>query len=95
MTTELAGRAGIAIRAVGGLELIAAAEAPAFLDACSGVGARVLGVEGFRIWEGGVEPDMNAIADLSGVLDPDDSVAEARGFVSAAASDLSFDFTLA
>lgn len=74
MTTELAGRAGLSVRAVGGLGLIAATDAPAFLGACSGVGVHVLGVEGFRASDGGVEPDMDAIADLSDVLDPDESV---------------------
>jgi hypothetical protein len=55
------------------------------LEACRAAGVRVLGVEGFRIAGEAVQPDMDAILDLSDVLDPEVSVSEARRFLRAVA----------
>lgn len=38
------------------------------LDCCEKYGFSVLGIEGFRVSDGGRVPDMNCIADFSGLL---------------------------
>ncbi|MDP8910202.1 MAG: hypothetical protein M3N47_14050 [Chloroflexota bacterium] len=95
LTTELASSVGIPVRRAGSLELITWFDAAAFLDECSKAGVRVLGVEGFRLPGGKTLPDMSAIADLSDVADPAESVAEARKLVAEiGAPDLLLEFTL-
>jgi hypothetical protein len=55
----------------------------------------VLGIEGFRLTESEIRPDMRAIADFSGITDPRESVDEARSFFDeVSGSDLYFDFAL-
>lgn len=94
VTARLARQTGLPVRTVGGLHLMASADAPAFLDACSAAGVRVLGFEGFRVLEDSVEPEMDVITDLSDLVDPEESIREARAVVESAESDLFFDFTL-
>lgn len=96
MIRRVARRARIQIFEVGGLQLVAASDAPAFLEACRAEQCLILGIEGFRVIESGVQPDMDAIADFSEVDDPAESVAEATDFFdSVADSELVFEFTLA
>ena len=95
LTAELATSAGISFRRSGGLELIGSADADAFLDECAKAGARVLGIEGFRLGGGKTRPDMSAIADLSGIEDPGASVDEARAAVAEIGQPgLLFEFTM-
>jgi hypothetical protein len=88
-------KAGIEIREVGGLQLVALADARAFLEACEAAGVLVLGVEGFRLDSGQVHPDLGAIADFSQLTDSRESVLEARSFVEAVGQpEMLFDFAL-
>lgn len=95
LTAELAAAVGIPVRRTGSLELVRSLDAVAFLDECSKAGVRVLGFEGFRITDGETRPDISAIADLSDVEDPTESVEEARTIVDdIAAPALLLEFTL-
>ena len=95
VTLHVARQLDIPVHISGALSLVAANDVPRFLDGCKLVRARVLGIEGFRLHGGGVRPDMDAIADLSRVVEPGASVEEARVFTSQfAGSDLLFEFTL-
>lgn len=91
----LAKRAGVRLRSRPGVDLVAAADAPRFLDACEAEGVRVLGLEGFTLRGEELWVDMERIADFSSVTDPDESVREGRLFVArVTAPGLLFDFTL-
>ncbi len=95
LTAELAAALGIPVRRTGSLELIPSSDAATLLDECSKAGVRVLGFEGFRVTDGETRPDMSAIADLSDVEDPTESVEEARTIVDQiVAPDLLLEFTL-
>lgn len=88
-------QAGIGIREVVGLQLVAFADVRAFLDACAAAGVLVLGIEGFYFDSGQVRPDMGAIADFSQMTDSKESVLEARSFIEAVGRpEMLFDFTL-
>lgn len=92
---EIAAAAGVRLRERGGLALFDADSARAFLDACAKSGVRVLGIEGFDVAGDAVRPDMNAIADLSPIADPEASVAEAKAFLDGlGTTPLLFDFVL-
>jgi len=55
----------------------------------------VLGIDGFYVDNGELEPIANAIADFSDLKDPEQSVLEAKEFIEAVgAQDVLFDFTL-
>lgn len=55
----------------------------------------MLGIEGFKLLDRGVQPDMSAIADPSELDDPAESVAEAKIFLEALSdTDLAFDLVL-
>lgn len=93
---DLAGRAGVRIQNVAGLQLINVADVPALLQVLGRSGVRVVGAEGFHV-EGPdeVRPAMDAILDLSDVTDPAESVVEAERFISSvAAHDLFFEFVV-
>jgi hypothetical protein len=93
---ELARMASVKLHHQGGLLLISSEDAPRFLDACERQEVLVLGVDGFRILDGVVEPDMNAIADFSTLVDAQESVTESRRFVAAIRTPGTlFEFTLA
>ena len=95
LTLTLGRRAGIGIREVGGLQLVAFADARAFLDACVAAGMLVLGIEGFYFDNRQVRPDMGAIADFSQMTNSKESVLEARSFIDAVGRpEMLFDFTL-
>lgn len=95
LTSEIAASVGMDVRRAGSLELIASADAEALLDECARRGIRVLGFEGFRLVDGETRPDMSAIADLSDVTEPAESVEETRAIVAALAGpDLMLEFTL-
>jgi hypothetical protein len=95
MIRDLAERATIRLHHAGGLQLIAAADAPAFLEACLTAHCQILGIEGFEILDGEVRPEMEAIADFSEIDDPDQTVAEARRFLDAVEDqELAFEFTI-
>jgi hypothetical protein len=56
--------------------------------------ARILGVEGSRVEDGQIEPEMSATGDFSELEDAADSVHETREFIrNIATPDLAFDFT--
>ena len=95
LTLALARRAGIGIREVGGLELVAFADTRFFLDACVAAGVLVLGIDGFYFDNGHVSPDMGAIADFSQMTNSEASVLEARSFIEVAGQpEMLFEFTL-
>lgn len=80
---------------VGGLQLVAAADALAFLEACASSNVRILGVESFRQTYQGVKSDIDGIADFSAIDDPARSVAEAGDFVrNALGPGLAFEFVI-
>lgn len=93
---RVADRAGVPVVDVGRQELIAARDARAFVESCLAERQRILGIEGFRLLDGGVEPQMDAIADFSSLSDSTDSTEEAQQFLASLGDrDLSFVFTLA
>lgn len=95
LTLVLGRRAGIAIREVGGLQLVAFADTEAFLAACESAGVLVLGVEGFYLEDGQARPDMDAIVDLSQIRNYKESVLEARAFIETVGRPkMLFDFAL-
>lgn len=95
LTITLGRQAGIDIREVGGLQLVAFADARAFLDACVTAGVLVLGIEGFYFDNAQVRPDMDAIADFSQMTSSEESVLEARSFIEAVGRpEMLFNFTL-
>lgn len=95
LTDTLARRAGLRLRKVGGLQLIAFPDVQDFLDACMAAEVLVLGVEGFSFEDGEVRPDMSAIADFSELTSSNQSVVEARIFAdSVGRPGLLFDFTV-
>ncbi len=79
--------------------LIAACDAEAFLVACETEGARLLGIERFRIVDGATVPDMGLILDLTvGGATPSapEALRAARRFLREhVSSDVLLDFTLA
>lgn len=93
LTLALGRQAGIDIREVGGLQLVAFADAWTFLDACVDAGVLVLGIEGFRLDSGQVRPDMGAIADFSQMTNSRESILEARSFIETVGQpEMLFDF---
>jgi len=95
LTLALGRQAGIGIREVGGLELVAFADTRPFLDACSVASVIVLGIEGFEFYNDQVRPDLGAIADFSQITNSERSVSEARSFIDAVGRpEMLFDFTL-
>ena len=95
LTLALGRQAGIDVREVGGLQLVALADVRTFLDTCVAAGVLVIGIEGFRLESGQVRPDMGAIADFSQVTDSEESVLEARSFIETVGQPgMLFDFAL-
>lgn len=78
LTANIAARAGIPVTHRGGMVLIEAQHAGAFLDACDSEGIRVVGFEGFEFVGDKVKPNMDAIADLGAIHDAATSISEAR-----------------
>jgi hypothetical protein len=78
----------------GSMELVSHRHVTRFLDGCDAHDVHILGMEGFRLLDGGtVQPDMNAILDCSYVAHRDDSRAAARSFIEMiAATELAYDF---
>ena len=92
---HLARDAGVAVRRVGGLNLVAADDVDQLLDAFERAAVRVVGAEGFRLGDGDVRPDMNAILDIADLDDNSESIGEARSFVKRVATpDLLFEFVI-
>lgn len=83
----------------GSMTLIPARDAEAFLVGCEQAGARLLGIEGFRIVDGATVPDMGLVLDLTvGGMDPTalESFRAARRFLREhVPSDVLLEFTLA
>lgn len=95
LTAALAKAAGLPLLYRGGMCLLSADDALALLDTSAGARVRVLGVEGFRVLGNEVRPDMDAIADFSGVASHHQTVLEARRFLNMfAESDLKFELVL-
>lgn len=81
--SDIASRAGIKIRSIGGLELIATNDMEKFLAACKREQCYILGIEGFYCENGTVMPDMEAIADFGSISKSDlaaQSVSDAENF---------------
>jgi hypothetical protein len=81
---DLAAVAGVVLLRHGALALLTAPDAVRLVEVAGASGVRVLGAEGFWVFEDGVRPDMGSILDLS-------SVAELAGSVSAAIAISFFD----
>ncbi len=95
LTLALGRMAGIAIREVGGLQLVTFADTEAFLAACVAADVLVLGVEGFYLESEHARPDMDAIADFSQISDCKESVLETQRFIEAVGQPtMLFDFAL-
>jgi hypothetical protein len=99
LTTYLAENAGITIKKIGSLELIALKDADAFLRAAKYRNVAILGIEGFRLEANRAIPDMGLIADFSGIPYDDEivntTIEEAARFLLGVSSpDVYFDFTL-
>lgn len=86
LTARLAAVAGLAVKVIGSLELIASSDIDAFLSVVRDRNLAVLGIEGFRIDGNKAVPDMDAIADFSGLPSDEDlaatTIAEASRFLS-------------
>ncbi len=98
LVEQIAHRMRLPVTARGGLLLIAAEDAPAFLDGCARQRVRVLGIEGFHLEGNSVTPVMNALADFS-TLDTaysvEASIIDARRFLrSVHRPGMVFDFTV-
>jgi hypothetical protein len=97
LVDDIARTRGLSVKRAGGLSLIAARDAEAFLDECQLQRIRVIGAEGVRLEGAATVPDMGAIADFSelGSEPAVKSVRQAKRFVREITSpDLLFDFTL-
>jgi len=97
LVDDIARSRGLTVKRAGGVSLIAAYDAEAFLDECQLQRVRVVGAEGVRIEGAATVPDMGAIADFSELVSEPavKSVREAKRFVRQITSpDLLLDFTL-
>jgi hypothetical protein len=99
LTARLAEAAGIVVKRIGSLELVAWTDIDAFLNVVRGRNVTILGIEGFRIEGSRAVPDMDAIADFSGLPTDEELVAttfaEASRFLcSASRPNMYFDFEL-
>lgn len=74
---KIAASAGVKPRVRSGYVLFKLDDARMFLDACSQYGVLVYGFDGFEVTDDWVMPEMDAIADLSAITDPQQSVAAA------------------
>lgn len=93
LTSRIAQSVGVDVALHGSMELINHQQIAGFLKGCDAHDVHVLGIEGFRVREGWIEPDLNAILDCSYVSDRNRSRAEARAFIERmATTDLSYDF---
>jgi hypothetical protein len=97
LTARLAETAGLEVGRIGSLELIAWSDIDAFLTAVSGRKVAIFGIEGFRIDGSKAVPDMDAIADFSGVPNDEQlaatTLAEASRFLrSVSRPGMYFDF---
>lgn len=95
----LATVAGVTVKNVGSLVLIASQDVEAFLRAAQVHNVAIIGVEGFQIEEDHVIPDMDVIADFSSFPHDDRMVTatieETKRFVvEVARQDMCFDFTI-
>jgi hypothetical protein len=93
---DLLAHAGVDARPDGSLRLVDDADLDAVLDAAAARGVRILGIEGFRrLGDDDVQPEMDAILDLSELSDPAESVREARRFHAAIdMPDLAYDLSV-
>lgn len=99
LTARLAESAGIVVKRIGSLELVAWTDIDAFLNVVRGQNVAILGIEGFRINGSRAVPDMDAIADFSGLPTDEELVATTlveacRFFSSASRPSMYFDFEL-
>lgn len=84
--------AGLEPKSVAGLHLLAVEQVRRLLLTVEREGWVILGLDGFEIVDGGVQPDMDQIADWSGLRDDcadlsARSIAETRRFLDTAARD--------
>lgn len=86
LTVRLAAVVGLEVKEIGSLELIAWSDIDTFLSVVRERNVVVLGIEGFRINGSKAVPDLDAIADFSGLPTDEDlaatTIAEARRFLS-------------
>jgi hypothetical protein len=93
---DLFRRAGVHVPPDGGLRLLDPADVDAVLDAAEASGTQILGIEGFRRLDDGVQPEMDAILDLSSMSDATESVRASRRFMSnLGIAGLVYDLTVA
>jgi hypothetical protein len=100
LTARLADAAGLAVKRIGSLELVAWSDIDAFLNIVRDRKVAILGIEGFRVDGSRAVPDMDAIADFSGLPTDQELVAttltEATRFLSSVSQpNMYFDFELA
>jgi hypothetical protein len=98
LIAEIAASVGITVRRSGQMELVATCDLAHFLEAARTHNARILGLEGFRIVDTSIVPDMNAIADFSSIADSStnaETIHEALQFLSNVnGPDLLYEVTL-
>ena len=99
LIARLAAAVGITVKKVGSLELIALKDVDVFLSAAGTHNVAVIGIEGFRMKGDRAVPDMDAIADFSGLPRDNEMVAatieDAKRFiVEVSRPDMYFDFAL-
>jgi hypothetical protein len=79
--TKIAASAGVRPRVRSGYVLFTLDDSRSFLEACSRYGVLVHGFDGFEVHDDWFMPEMGAIADFSGVTDPQESVVAAMRFL--------------
>lgn len=95
LTEMLADAAGISLRSVGSLQLVAFKDAEKIVDAAIRAGIAIAGIEGLKVIDGRTVPDMDAIADFSAQRhDASQSGKDAREFICSVGDDeMLFEFT--
>jgi hypothetical protein len=99
LTARIAEAAGIEVKRIGSLELVAWTEIDAFLKVVGAWNVAIIGIEGFRIEGTKAVPDMDAIADFSALPIDEEwvtaTIAEANRFLSSVSRpSMYFDFEL-
>jgi hypothetical protein len=99
LTAKIALLAGIEPKRAGLAQLISTKDSGAFVQALLGQDVGILGIEGFHVNGNQIVPDMDAIADFSGLPQDEEfnatTVEEARKFLrSISDPDMYFEFLL-
>lgn len=95
LVQRIAHQIGLPVEERGALVLVKLLDAKRLLDGCEKEGVRVLGIEGFTFDGNSLIPDMDAIADYSGIASAVSSIKVAREFIECLErADLVLDFSL-